>query len=104
MSNTHVFDEAVALQPQGESGFTGHTSPAYANMIGPFGGITAAQVLNAVLLHPQRLGEPVAMTINFAGPVADGPFTIRPHAARTNRSTQHWTVELLQGDEVLVTA
>jgi acyl-CoA thioesterase len=104
MSTAHPFDAAIALQPQPDGSFAGHTSPPYANMIGPFGGITAAQVLNAVLLHPERLGEPVALTVNFAGPVADGPFTIRPRAARTNRSTQHWTVELLQGDEVLVTA
>ncbi|MCC2677123.1 MAG: thioesterase family protein [Ramlibacter sp.] len=104
MSAPHVFDAAIALQAQADGTFTGQTSPAYANMIGPFGGITAAQVLNAVLRHPDRLGEPVALTVNFAGAVADGPFTIRPRAARTNRSTQHWTVELLQGDEVLVTA
>jgi acyl-CoA thioesterase len=104
MNAPHVFDAAVALQARERGVFTGHTSPPYANMIGPFGGITAAQVLNAVLLHPDRLGEPVALTVNFAGPVADGPFEIRPRAARTNRSTQHWTVELLQGDEVLVTA
>jgi acyl-CoA thioesterase len=104
MREQHVFDTAIALQPQANGMFTGNTSPAYANMIGPFGGITAAQVLNAVMLHPDRLGEPVALTVNFAGPVADGPFTIRPRAARTNRSTQHWTVELVQGDEVLVTA
>ena len=104
MSGPHIFDAAIALQREADGSFAGHTSPAYANMIGPFGGITAAQVLHAVLLHPERLGEPVALTVNFAGPVADGPFTVRPRAARTNRSTQHWTVELLQGDEVLVTA
>jgi acyl-CoA thioesterase len=104
MNAAHPFDAAIALQPQADGSFAGHTSAPYANMIGPFGGITAAQVLHAVLLHPQRLGEPVALTVNFAGPVADGPFTLRPRAARTNRSTQHWTVELLQGDEVLVTA
>ena len=30
-------------------------------------GAIAAVVLNAVLLHPRRLGEPVALTVNFAG-------------------------------------
>ena len=31
-------------------------------------------------MHPQRLGEPVALTVNFAAAVADGPFTIVAHA------------------------
>ena len=86
----HVFDTAIALQHQGGDDFTGHTSPAYWNMIGPFGGITAAIALNAVLQHPQLLGEPVALTVNYAGPVGQGPFTAQARPARTNRSTQHW--------------
>jgi acyl-CoA thioesterase len=100
----HEFDQAIALVAQEDGLWQGHTSPAYANMIGPYGGITAAQVMNAVLQHPQRLGEPVALTVNFAAALADGEFTIRPRPARTNRSTQHWIIEVLQGDEVVVTA
>ena len=99
----HPFDDAILLQPAGD-GFAGRTSPAYANFIGPYGGITAAQCLNAVLQHPQRLGDPVAFTINFAAAVADGEFQLRPRPARTNRSTQHWIVEMLQGGEVVATA
>jgi hypothetical protein len=64
--NAHAFDTAIALQPLAEHAFAGHTSPAYANFIGPYGGITAAQCLHAVLRHPQRLGDPVAFTVNFA--------------------------------------
>lgn len=104
MSMPHPFDAAIALQPQGDGSWHGRTSPAYANMIGPYGGITAAQCLQAVLQHPQRLGEPVALTVNFAAALADGPFVVRPRAARTNRSTQHWIVEMLQDDAVVVTA
>jgi len=101
--STHPFDTAIALQP-GEAGtFQGHTSTAYANFIGPYGGITAAQCLNAVLQHPQRLGDPVAFTVNFAAAVADGTFSVRARPARTNRSTQHWIVEMLQGEEVVAT-
>ncbi|HEY9094695.1 MAG TPA: thioesterase family protein, partial [Hydrogenophaga sp.] len=37
-----AFDSAIALQPQPDGSFLGHTSPAYANMVGPYGGITAA--------------------------------------------------------------
>lgn len=104
MGETHPFDGAIALAPQGDGGWQGRTSPAYANMIGPYGGITAAQVLNAVLQHPDRLGDPLALTVNYAAAVADGAFQLRPRAARTNRSTQHWTVDMLQEGQVVATA
>ena len=100
----HAFDRAVALEPlaPGAAGaprcFRGHTSAEYANMVGPFGGITAAQALQAVLIHPERLGEPVAFTGNFAAALADGPFTVEAAPARTNRSTQHWIVTVHQPD------
>jgi acyl-CoA thioesterase len=100
----HVFDAAVKLAPQGDGAWQGATSPPYGNMIGPFGGMTAAQALQAVLLHPQRLGEPVAFTVNFAAAVADGSFTVHARPARTNRSTQHWTIEMRQGDATVLTA
>ncbi|NPC55732.1 acyl-CoA thioesterase [Caenimonas soli] len=102
--NSHVFDAAIALAPQGEGVWQGCTSPAYSNMIGPFGGVTAAQALNAVLQHPQRLGDPVALTVNFAAALADGPFVAQARPARTNRSTQHWIVEVRQGDQTVLTA
>ena len=101
---TGAFDAAVALQPQADGSFLGHTSPAYANMVGPFGGITAAQALNAALQHPQRLGDPIAFTVNFASALAEGPFTVLARPARTNRSTQHWVIEMRQQGETVLTA
>ena len=98
----HAFDQAVALQPQPDGSFLGQTHPAWANMVGPFGGITAAQALNAVLQHPDRLGEPVAFTANFCAALADGPFSAIARPARTNRSTQHWNIELRQGDQTML--
>ena len=102
--STHAFDEAVALTRQADSHWLGHTSPAYANMVGPFGGLLAAQMINAVLLHPDRLGDPVSLTVNFCAALADGAFTVQARAARTNRSTQHWVVEMLQADQTILTA
>ncbi|APW44152.1 acyl-CoA thioesterase [Rhodoferax saidenbachensis] len=102
--NMHVFDEAIALQAQDDGSFTGQTHAGYANMVGPFGGTTAAQMLQAVLQHPERLGDPVSLTVNFCAAVADGAFTLQARPARTNRSTQHWTIELLQDDLVVMTA
>lgn len=101
---THPFDTAIHLQALEGDRFQGATSPAYANMIGPFGGITAATALNAVLQHPARQGEPVSLTVNFAAALADGPFELHARAVRTNRSTQHWVVEMSQQDAVVLTA
>jgi acyl-CoA thioesterase len=98
------FDQAVALNPLGGDLFEGHTSPAYANFVGPFGGIMAAQALNGVMQHPGRLGEPVSLTVNFCAAQTDGPFTVQARPARTNRSTQHWIVETTQNNEVVLTA
>jgi acyl-CoA thioesterase len=56
------------------------------------------------MVHPQRVGEPVALTINFAAAVADGEFTIDARPARTNRSSQHWIVQMLQGGQAVTTA
>jgi len=100
----HPFDDALALEPAGEHRYLGRTTPAYWNMIGPFGGITAATLLQAALQHPLRLGEPSALTVNFAGPIAEGPFEIEARPVRTNRSTQHWHIELRQGGAVATTA
>ena len=115
----HPFDEALALTPvaatarqqvrEAPARFDGQPHPAYANMVGPFGGVTAAQMLQAVLQHPQLLGEPVALTVNFAAAVVDAPFRVEARPVRTNRSTQHWTVTLTQSgadgvDAVMLTA
>jgi acyl-CoA thioesterase len=102
--SAHPFDQAVALSPLAEGRWQGRTSAAYGNMVGPFGGVTAAQALSAVLNHPALLGDPVALTVNFAAAVADGPFELSARPARTNRSTQHWVVEMQQHGETVLTA
>ncbi|WP_353237912.1 thioesterase family protein [Limnohabitans sp.] len=104
----HPLDEAIDLRASARQDlsqeFTGATHPAYANMVGPFGGTTAAQLLQAALLHPDRLGEPVALTVNFAAPVADGEIRFVARPVRTNRSTQHWIIEAHQTVGVVATA
>jgi acyl-CoA thioesterase len=100
----HVFDEAIRLTEISDGVYRGGTSPAYANMVGPFGGFLAATLLKSVWDHPARQGEPVALTVNFAAPVADGDFEVTATTARTNRSTQHWLIQLLQNDEIAITA
>lgn len=104
MTSSHAFDQTIALTPVSDNLYKGQTSEAFANMVGPFGGTTAATLLNAALLHPQRLGDPVSLTINYAGPVADGEFEIEATPLRTNRSTQHWLLLQRQNGEVVTSA
>ena len=101
----HPFDEAIALQPHPSQpgSYSGKTHPAWMNMVGPFGGITSAAMINAVLQHPALLGEPIAMTINFCAAVGDGPYELEAVPVRTNRSTQHWTMQLSQNSQTVVT-
>lgn len=94
----HVFDAALQLQPQAEGVYQGATSPAWANMVGPFGGMTAATVVQAIVSHAQCLGEPVSLTVNYLAAIADGAFTLQLRIARTNRSTQHWVFDIQQTD------
>jgi len=100
----HPLDLATRLVDDGGPGLAGHAHPAYGNMVGPFGGVLAAALLNAPMTHRTRLGDPVALTVNFAGPVAEGPFRVHARAVRTNRSTQHWSIELDQQSQVCATA
>lgn len=102
--DAHLFDRATALEPQGPGQWLGRTDPAYANMVGPYGGITAAVALRAVWAHPERLGEPVALTVNYCAALADGAFALQARPVRTNRSTQHWTIEITQQGETVLTA
>jgi acyl-CoA thioesterase len=100
---SHAFDQAIALTAQADGTMLGHTSTAYANVVGPFGGITTAQALQSVLMHPKRLGDPISLTVNFCAALADGAFVVQAYPARTNRSTQHWMIEMAQGEQVVLT-
>jgi acyl-CoA thioesterase len=94
--SAHPLDVALRLTPQHDGSWHSQAPTAYWNMVGPYGGITAAQLLQAVLQHPACVGEPVALTVNFAGPMDPGLVRIEAVPVRTNRSNQHWTVSLGQ--------
>jgi acyl-CoA thioesterase len=98
----HPLDQALQLQTLPDGQWLGQTSAAYANMVGPYGGISAAQLCQALLLHPQRLGDPLSLTVNFCAPVADGAFLITARPLRTNRSTQHWWLEMQQDGQTVL--
>ncbi|MCX2930925.1 thioesterase family protein [Mycobacterium sp. CVI_P3] len=104
MTATHAFDTAIRLAHNGIGSYRGQTTPEYANMVGPFGGVTAAAIVRAIEDHPDRIGQPVALTVNYLVPVGDGSFDIALRAVRTNRTNQHWTVEVAQEHGVTTTA
>jgi acyl-CoA thioesterase len=100
----HVFDEATQVTA-GDSCWQGKTSPDYWAFVGPFGGCTAATILRALIDHPQRAGDPLALTVNFCAPVAEGDFDLDIRLVKANRSSQHWIVEMTQkGGEVATLA
>ena len=92
----HLFDEATAVTA-GDSRWQGRTSPDYWAFVGPFGGCTAATILRALMQHPQRAGDPLALTVNYCAPVAEGVFDLDVRLVKANRSSQHWSVEMTQG-------
>jgi hypothetical protein len=94
----HPFDEATALAGAPGDVRRGRTSDAYWTFIGPFGGASAATALRAVLEHPGRDGDPLAVTVNFCAPIERGEYAVHVRRARANRSSQHWLVEFRQGE------
>lgn len=102
--NRHPLDVATQLARGADGLLRGAAHSGYANMSGPFGGATAATLLNAVLVDERRLADPIALTVNFCGPIADGGFEIATRLARGGRTTQHWTLELSQNGAVAATA
>ena len=99
---SHVFDEAIAVQRTGDV-FHASTHPAYSNMVGPFGGITAATVVHALQEHPDVAGDPLAITLNYTAPIADGDWELHTEVVRTNRTNQHWAFRIEQNDGVVLT-
>lgn len=100
----HPFDGAIALDVLGDGRFLARTTDLYANMVGPFGGVTAAVLMQCLLRHPARLGDPVAFTVNFASAIAEGAYEVVARPTRTNRSTQHWSITASQSGDVVATA
>jgi acyl-CoA thioesterase len=94
-TSPHLFDEATRITA-GDSRWQGRSSPDYWAFVGPFGGITAATILRALMEHPQAAGDPLAITVNYCAPIAEGPFDLDLRLIKANRSSQHWCVELSQ--------
>lgn len=99
----HPFDQAIELSCLASEGSTtrwvGATTESYWNMIGPFGGTTASIIMQSLLRSPQRSGDPISLTLTYASAVKEGEFEIVTQLVSATRSTQHWSVQLVQGPE-----
>jgi acyl-CoA thioesterase len=100
----HPFDLACALESAGPGRYRGHAPAAYWNMAGPFGGTTAAVLLNAARLEQTDDAEPVALTVNYCAALVSGAFEITVLPARSGKSVRHLSLQLVQGDTVAATA
>ena len=98
----HLFDDATKVTA-GDSRWRGQTSQDYWAFVGPFGGATAATILRALIEHPQRSGDPLALTVNYCAPIAEGAFDLDVRLVKANRSSQHWCVEMTQGGDDIAT-
>lgn len=100
---THPLDDATRVS-RGDGGLTAAAPTTYWNMAGPFGGATAAMMTRAVMEDERRIGEPIAITVNFCGGIVDAPLTLDVRVARAGKTVQHWSVDLLQNGGIVATA
>lgn len=63
----HPFDRATQVAVT-DGRWHGKTSDDYFAFVGPFGGATAATMLRALMEQPERAGDPLSITVNFARP------------------------------------
>src|ERR1700742_858247 len=99
---SHVFDDATQITA-GDSSWQGRAGEDYWAFVGQFGGAEAASILRALIQHPERSGDPLALTVNFCAPVTQGTFDLDIRLVKANRSSQHWSVEMTQGNAGVVT-
>lgn len=91
----HPFDRATQVCAV-DGGWRGEASADYFAFVGLFGGATAATMLRACMMQPQRIGDPLSVSVNFCAPVASGSFDLGLRLMKATRSTQHWLVEIVQ--------
>ena len=98
-------DEALLLKPSNEeSTWEARFHKSYANMVGPYGGITLAQALQSVMIDKRRQGDPTSITMNYVAPIQASTYNIKTALKKTNRSTQHWSADFIQDGEVVACA
>ncbi len=101
---SHPFDQALRHETLTPTRRRHVTSADYWNMVSPYGGITAAVMMQAMLDRPEHVGTPLSFTINYLAPIAQGEYIVETELVRANRSNQHWSIRILQGESESVVA
>ncbi|WP_394692473.1 acyl-CoA thioesterase [Hyphobacterium sp.] len=98
----HSFDDAIALtelERTGQRGrFSGTVTDAYQNMIGPFGGVSAAMLAEGMAKASRDGLELVSITTDFMTGMTEGPFDLSAICHRAGKSTEFWAASIKQAD------
>jgi len=94
----HLFDEAIDLKRVREGDdfvvFSATAHPAFTNIIGPFGGWTAAILAQAMIASAKQGMELVSITTDFLAGVEEGPVEIETRCDRAGKNTEFWSARL----------
>jgi acyl-CoA thioesterase len=96
----HSFDDALALSvadtADGRVHYSGVTPQAYQNMIGPFGGVSAAMLAQGLKRSARDDLQLVSITTDFMTGMKDGPYALSTIRHRAGRSTEFWAASIQQ--------
>lgn len=96
----HSFDAALSLDPQqsaeGRVRYAGTTPAAYQNMIGPFGGVSAALLAQGMKTSARDDLKLVSITTDFMTGMKPGPYELSTVCHRAGRSTEFWAGHIQQ--------
>ncbi|MBR9825557.1 MAG: thioesterase family protein [Alphaproteobacteria bacterium] len=94
----HIFDEATRLdtlsREEGKARFGGAAHPGFKNMIGPYGGWSAAMMARSII----EAGEPdmrlVSLTTEFLQAPGEEAVELQASCDRKGKNTQFWSADL----------
>lgn len=94
----HLFDEATQIvareQGEGASSFAAAAHPGFRNMIGPYGGWSAAILAKSLVAAGDPGMQLVSLTTDFLLGIDEGPIALDVKCDRAGRNTQFWSATL----------
>ena len=97
---THSFDQAISLnqieRTDQRARYSGAVTDTYQNMIGPFGGVSAALLAEGMSLAARDGTELVSITTDFMTGMTEGPLDLSAICHRAGKSTEFWAASIKQ--------
>lgn len=94
----HIFDQSIGLERRPDAGpeirFGAAAIPQFKNIIGPYGGWSAAILAQAMIEAAGPEMELVSITTDFLAGTRDGPVALDVVCDRGGKNTQFWHVDL----------